>query len=181
MSLYFKGEEQSLNDILKARDLRVQYQQYLLDKYCSAIVSYKLNIPGPIKYNSLIKQIFDEGLKSLKQVLGESSIEVVHEKTIYENSGPEYFAVFNGSSRVIKKLTTNIEETHPLGRLYDFDVLDDQGKQISREELGIGPRKCLLCENNAFVCGRSRIHEISALTAKIESMALDYFSCQNKK
>ena len=57
MSIYFIGEEQTLQDILTSREERVQYQQYLLNKFGYTIVSYKLNIPGPIKYNSLIKQI----------------------------------------------------------------------------------------------------------------------------
>jgi holo-ACP synthase len=175
VSEYFSGEKQSLEDILEARDVRVEYQQYLLNKYRSTIVSYKLNIPGPVKYNSLIKNIFDEGLKVFKQKLDESLIANIHEKTIYKNSGPEYFAVFYVPEYLIKKLTTFIEETHTLGRLYDFDVLDAHGKQVSRKELGFEPRRCLLCHNNAFECGRSRKHEVSALTEKIEKIALDYF------
>lgn len=176
MSLYFKGEEQSLQDILEARERRVQYQEYLLNKYENTVVSYKLNIPGPIKYNSLIKQIFDEGLKLFRQSLGEHVFEKFEEKTIYENTGPEYFGVFNIEAEKVKRLTTLIEETHPLGRLFDFDVITQSGLQLSREELEIEPRKCLLCRKNAFECGRSRSHEVDALIAKIETMALDYFN-----
>lgn len=179
MSLYFKGEEQSLNDILKAREMRARYQQYLLHKYKNTVVSYKLNIPGPVKYSPLIKEIFDEGLSAFKQKLDESGIETVHEKLLYKNSGPEYFAVFNLSPYLIKKLTADIEETHPLGRLYDFDVLNAEGKRIDRQELGMGLRKCLLCENNAFECGRSRRHEVSDLIARIENMAVNYFNHRN--
>lgn len=180
MSLYFAGEEQSLEDILKARDMRVQYQQYLLKNHRSTIVSFKLNIPGPVKYNSLIKKIFDEGVSAFKQKCDEFLMTIVKEKIVYEKSGPEYFAVFSVSSNMtlylIKKLSTYIEETHPLGRLYDFDVLDADGKQLSRSDIGMKPRKCLLCENNAFECGRSRTHEISALIDKIETIALEYFT-----
>lgn len=177
MSENFSGEMQSLEDILEARDIRVDYQQDLLNKYGSTIVSYKLNIPGPIKYNSLIKDIFDEGLKVLNQKLQESSISKIYEKILYKNSGPEYFAVYYTPEHLIKKITTFIEETHPLGRLYDFDVLNAHGIQVSRKELGFEPRKCLICDSNAFECGRSRKHEISDLTEKIEKMALDYFRC----
>lgn len=175
MSVYFKGKEQSLEDILKAREVRVQYQQYLLESFEKNIISYKLNIPGPLKYNSLIKKIFDEGLLALNKKLYESGIEAVFKRTIYKESGPEYFGVFSESAELVKRLTITIEETHPLGRLYDFDVLDTTGKQVERQNMGISSRKCLLCEKNAFECGRSRNHKISDLTAKIESMALDYF------
>lgn len=176
MSIYFIGEEQSLQDILRAREIRVQYQEHLLNKYEATVVSYKLNIPGPIKYNSLIKQIFDEGLKVFKLKLNENVFETLQEKTIYENTGPEYFGTFNIEPEKIKRLTTLIEETHPLGRLFDFDVIAPNGLQLSREELGIEQRKCLLCEKNAFECGRSRSHEVDALVVKIETMALDYFN-----
>jgi holo-ACP synthase len=176
VSKYFNGEEQSVQDILEARDLRVRYQEYLLDKYKTTIISYKLNIPGPVKYSPLIKQIFDEGISVFKQRLEEASISIVHEKVWYKNSGPEYFAVFNAASHRVKQLTTSIEETHALGRLYDFDVLNPDGSQVSRQELGAGQRKCLLCENNAFECGRSRRHEVSALIAHIETMAVEFFN-----
>ncbi|MFL0247256.1 citrate lyase holo-[acyl-carrier protein] synthase [Candidatus Clostridium stratigraminis] len=175
MSQYFSGEKQSLEDILEARDMRADYQQYLINKYGSTIVSYKLNIPGAIKYNPLVKEIFDEGLSAFKQKLGELLIDNVHEKILYKNSGPEYFAVFYENDKLIKKITADIEETHPLGRLYDFDILDAAGNQVSRRDLGLQPRKCLICESNAFECGRSRRHEVSELIEKIEEIAIDYF------
>lgn len=184
MSLYFTGEEQSLQDILEAREKRVKIQQYLINKYKGAVVSYKLNIPGPVKYNSFIKRIFDEGLKVFKRDLKRLSVDIQYEKVLYENSGPEYFAVFKMSSNLsiylIKRISTNIEETHALGRIFDFDIIDACGKQFSREDLGIGPRKCLLCNNNAFVCGRSRAHSIVELIEEIENMSVKYFNEQDK-
>lgn len=175
VKLCFEGEKQSLTDILRARDSRVQYQKYLKYKYGSTIVSYKLNIPGPVKYNPLIKEIFDEGLKAFKDNLKDVSKKLKNEHISYRNSGPEYFAVFDVEADTIKRLTTNIEENHPLGRLYDFDVLDAEGSHISRKELGMSPRKCLLCEKDAFECGRSRRHDVSQLVAKIQEMADEYF------
>lgn len=175
MSKYFNGGKQSLQDILEARDMRVRYQEYLLDTYKTNLVSYKLNIPGPVKYSPLIKQIFDEGMSVFKKKLDEASISIVYEKVWYKNSGTEYFAVLNADAHFIKQLTTSIEETHALGRLYDFDVLNSDGSQVSRQELGIQPRKCLLCENNAFECARSRRHDVSTLIDHIETMALEYF------
>lgn len=176
MSLYFEGRKQSVEDILKARDMRVSYQRHLIETYKSTIVSYKLNIPGSVKYNSLIKQIFDEGILTFKEELEKSSIDIVYEKAWYKDSGPEYFACFNMPADFIKKITISIEENHPLGRLYDFDVLNHKGNQVSREELKAGSRKCLICNNDAFLCSRSRRHEVSELIDKIESMALDYFN-----
>ena len=175
MSIYFIGEKQNLQDILTSREERVEYQKYLLNKFGHTIVSYKLNIPGPIKYSSLIKLIFDEGQRLFKLELEKSSIKIEDDNIIYRNSGPEYFAAINSSPYIIKEITTKIEENHPLGRIYDFDVLNFKGIHIKRQILGIKPRKCLICDRNAFECGRSRTHAVSELIEKIENMALDYF------
>ena len=179
MSSYFIGNEQTLLEILDSREERVLYQNHLLNKYSSVIVSYKLNIPGPIKYNSLIKDIFDDGLKVFKSKLKAELIEVKFEYVIYKNSGPELFVVINKPAHVIKKITTKIEETHALGRLYDYDVLDSKGRHIDRQELGFEPRKCLICDKNAFECGRARSHEVSELTNKIHNIAMGYFNKNN--
>lgn len=175
MSIYFIGEKQTLQNILTSREERVEYQKYLLNRFGYTVVSYKLNIPGPIKYSWLIKQIFDEGLGVFKLKLEKGSIKIQNDHVIYRNSGPEYFAAINRSPYIIKEITTKIEENHPLGRIYDFDVLSFKGTHIERQELGIKPRKCLICDGNAFECGRSRTHEVSELIDKIESMALNYF------
>ena len=61
-------------------------------------------------------------------------------------------------------LAVELEDIDPIGRLYDMDVLDTDGKKISREDMGLPRRKCLLCENDAAVCARSRAHSLEALT-----------------
>ncbi|MBS4538415.1 citrate lyase holo-[Clostridium sp. D2Q-11] len=170
-----KGVEQSLQDILKAKDERVAFQRELLEKYSNPIISYKLNIPGPVKYNPLIKNIFNEGLLEITKVLEKQKIETSYQKITYQYSGPECFISFKYSPLEVKNLCTLIEEIHPLGRLFDFDILDEKGSQISREDKDMNPRKCLVCDKNAFECGRSRNHELKELLTKIENMATDYF------
>ena len=73
-------------------------------------------------------------MQSFKSKVKDNLIEIEHEYIIYKNSGPEYFAVISISSCVIKKLTTSIEETHTLGRIYDYDVLDSNGRHIERQD-----------------------------------------------
>ena len=63
-----------------------------------------------------------------------------------------------------------------LGRLFDIDVLDAGGKKLSREGLGLPPRKCLLCEQPAHACARSRTHTVMELTERIESILRKEFS-----
>ncbi|MBL4938211.1 citrate lyase holo-[acyl-carrier protein] synthase [Clostridium sp. YIM B02515] len=175
MGKHFCGQEQSVQDIMEARDVRVRYHDYLLRGYKRTVISYKLNIPGPVKYSPLIKQIFDVGLSELNRKLDQAFVDIVHEKVWYKKSGPEYFAVVDVAAIPIKKLSTSIEEKHPLGRLFDFDIINSDGSQVSREKLGIGQRKCLLCKKGAFECGRSRRHDVDTLITHIRAMAFNYF------
>jgi len=171
-----KGEKQSLQEILKAKDERVFFQNYLLEIHKKNIIAFKLNIPGPIKYNDYIRKIFDEGLKVIKEALDEAGIEIICKRTFYKNTGPEQFIVIDKNPYKLKKLCALIEETHPLGRLYDFDVLDEKGMQISRTDINKEPRSCLICNNNAFECGRSRRHSLEDLLGKIEELVKTYFA-----
>ena len=46
--------------------------------------------------------------------------------------------VFDGDLKMIKTIMIDFEEHHPLGRLFDLDVmnLSESGKQLSRTSLG---------------------------------------------
>lgn len=59
-----------------------------------------------------------------------------------------------------KKTACKWEETLPIGRLIDIDVtLKDTAYSLSRSTA----RKCFLCDNLAFVCGRNKTHTTSEL------------------
>ena len=73
-----------------------------------------------------------------------------------------------------KRKTSSIEDTHPLGRLFDLDVIDADGVPISRETIGLNPRKCLICDNEARYCMRNRTHTLSELSARIDEMIEAY-------
>jgi holo-ACP synthase/triphosphoribosyl-dephospho-CoA synthase len=66
----------------------------------------------------------------------------------------------------VKGLGLYIEQTHPLGRLFDIDVIEGGGK-ISRAGLGLEERKCLVCGGGAFACGRSRAHKAEELAGAV--------------
>lgn len=74
----------------------------------------------------------------------------------------------------LKRETCSVEEEHFLGRLFDIDVYDGEGRQICRSELGLSERKCLLCERDARQCARSRAHPLGELLEKIARMKEEY-------
>ena len=61
--------EATLQEILDARDARVQRQQELLAQYHKPIVSFTMNIPGPVKLDRDVSIGFFVGCRLLKDAL----------------------------------------------------------------------------------------------------------------
>ena len=60
----------TLEDILRARDARAAAQRRLLHTYHLPLVSFTMNIAGPVKSSPLIELAFDAGLEALYGALG---------------------------------------------------------------------------------------------------------------
>jgi len=171
-----QGYEVSVDELLAAKDARIHLFKQMASHHHGTLVCFKLNIPGPVKNSELIVKAFIRGIELWLDKLMSDSLVLLDEKIINEKTGPEYFVVVDYDPWLIKKITTEIEETHPLGRLFDFDVMDRDLKGYGRTEIGYKPRKCLVCEENAFVCGRSRTHELSELTTEVTRLITRYFA-----
>ena len=170
------GKRISPEEILRDKEWRWEKQRELLDRYGLPIVSLKLNIPGDIKSTPQYIRIINAGIDAFTSKIQEKSIEIIWNKCYYKEEGPIFLVILNTDSYLLKRLTLSIEENHPLGRLLDFDVWENSSHQLSRRELGYGYRKCFLCEENAFLCARSRKHSIEELLDKINKEAAAYFS-----
>lgn len=156
----------TLEQILNARERRVSHQQELLDRYHKPLISFTMNIAGPIKNNPLIYRGFQLGLRCLKGQLSANKILCLHFDEINEPTGCEAYFVLDASPLTLKKITADLEDSSNLGRLFDMDVLKENGEKVGREELGLSPRRCLICDNSARICGRSRAHKVAELQEK---------------
>jgi len=166
------NKEITLMDLLDSREKRVNHQKELIEQYGGVLVSMTLNIPGPVKDKPEYRRILKEGMRkvetSLKECIGCDMIPHIEVREL--STGPEgYICVNTEDPMIIKKIAVEIEEEDLLGRLLDIDVIMDNGS-ISRSSLGISPRKCLLCEENAKVCARSRAHDMRELLKRIDEI-----------
>lgn len=152
--------EVSLQDILNAREARVIRQKTLLEKHQKPLLCFTMNIPGPEKHNGDISVGFYVGHRLISDALGNR---IVYKELHRENTGCEGYYIVDLPASELKQLAVELEETPSVGRLFDMDVLDCSGKKLSRRELGLPPRKCLLCDNDAVICARSRAHGLDAL------------------
>lgn len=153
--------EASLQEILDAREQRAQKQQALLSQYQKPLICFTMNIPGPEKMNRDIATAFAVGNWLLRERL--TGCHIVHKALQQNHAGCEAFYVVDLPAKQLKQLTIAIEDTDPIGRLFDMDVLDTDGSKLTREDLGFERRKCLLCDNDAALCARSRAHGLEQL------------------
>lgn len=89
-------------------------------------------------------------------------------------TGPEYYLAVSLAPQELKQRMVKIEETHPYGRLVDLDVLwgNEELKSLHRGDLGLPPRRCFMCQEEAKVCGRNRRHSLEAMQEKITEIIL---------
>ncbi|NRY63176.1 citrate lyase holo-[acyl-carrier protein] synthase [Clostridium beijerinckii] len=166
-------KEQVIEEILNAREKRAEMQRELINIYKNTLISFTLNIPGVEKHNPTFTKIHENGIELLEEELEKQNIKLLHKIVQTTADGDEAFLVVDADQWRVKRVTTSIEENHKLGRLFDFDVINVNGEQVSRSGIGLHSRKCLLCNNSAKACGRSRNHSVSELLYKIYEL-IDY-------
>ena len=110
-----EGIEIDLIQMLDCRERRNFIQNELLDKYHCPVISFCMNIPGPIKTNQQIREAFLEGRGALTAVLEKASIAVLQSFDIAEPTGDEWIAAVNADAAAVKELTMEIENRHPFG------------------------------------------------------------------
>ena len=170
ISRIYDAPPASAGEILENREARVARQRALLSARYPCLVSFSMNIPGPVKQFPLARQGFLAGLTELRRVFPAIGQEQLTDAV----TGSEALLALPVSPLEAKQRTVQIEETHPLGRLFDMDVLDGSGVPVSRTVVGKSPRRCLLCGGDAKVCSRSRAHAPELLRFQVGSLLSDY-------
>ncbi len=175
VAVVFDGPEAALPDMLDARERRAARQRALLagtasgtDAADASLLSITLSIPGPHKTSEALMRVFSVLRDAAMDALGATP--VLAREELGGVSGPELLAVVGLPARELKRRMVQIEETHPLGRLADLDVLERTGdtlRSVSRTELGLTPRRCLICDGEAKACARSRAHTVREMQERI--------------
>lgn len=162
--------EVGVADMLRARDARVERQRGMLERQGLPLVSFTMNIAGPIKTDSCIRRGFLEGVSRIETVLQAHRARICEVIQTLEFTGNEQLWVVDAPSAELKDWMRAIEESHPLGRLFDIDVLDERGAKLARSV----HRKCLICGGDVHACARSRAHSAGELFLRAREMIQAY-------
>lgn len=155
-----------LPQMLAARDRRVDRQRALLASYRLPLVSFTMNIAGPVKNSPSIRRGFQLGRELLLGQLARMKAPVRFCEEIDEDTGCEGLYVIALPPETLKEITCAIEEGTELGRLFDLDVLAPGGSKLDRPQ----PRTCLICGRPAKDCARSRTHTVAELQARTHEL-----------
>ena len=154
------GKEINLQQMLARREARAREQELLRVKYHGTLISFTMNIPGPIKTNELIRKAFNTGKNLLLGRLHDIHAYINHSSEVHEDTGDELLlSVKNIPAETLKDLAVSIETSSAIGRLYDIDIIDAEGKKLSRKDF----RQCLICNRQAQECARSRTHTVKEM------------------
>ena len=139
--------EITLDQLLASREERASFQKELLKSYPGkTLVCLTVIMPGKVKRNLQSLIVAQAALTALVCAFGDSMLKL---EVRDRQTGYEAYLETTLSHGEAKRKTCSIEDTHPLGRLFDLDVIDADGVPISRETIGLNPRKCLICDNEA--------------------------------
>lgn len=158
--------EITLQEMLDARERRAFRQQALQAEYERPLISFSMNIPGPVKDSPLIRRGFFEGLRRLDAALAHKQIPILHREQVLTPTGPELLLAAEAEAEALKALCLAIEEEDELGRLFDLDVIAPDGRKLDRDH----PRCCIICGRPGKECASRRIHSVNELQEAVRGI-----------
>ncbi len=180
----------TLDELLASRDARHAMQQKLMAEHSGkTLVCLTVVMPGSVKRNQQSLTVARAAVKAMRKAYNISDdllpetelltneLKIETRECLVErdlNTGYEAYLITPLPLLEAKRVAVDIEDTHPLGRLFDIDVIDAQGIPVSRDRVGGQPRRCLVCDHEARYCMRMRWHTQEEIWARIKQMTDDY-------
>ena len=166
----------SLEALLTAKENRAARQADWLMHYQQPVISLTLVTPGEIKDNQRYRNSMGVALQMCDQLLWGHRWHVLNRQVLWLPTGPEALWCVAHQAPEIKAHCAELEQCHPLGRLWDLDIICPINGHIGRRSLGSHMRRCLICDEPAHACSRSRQHPIEEVVARVGKMIDDWFA-----
>ena len=157
----------SLDELLASRERRAERQDAWLARHRAPVVSLTVVMPGPLKDNGWSRRAFAAATARFDRLCAERQWPVLSRGQRFPASGPEALYAVQAGAAALKAATIALEDGSLFGRLWDFDVRAPGLPALSRQSLGLPPRRCLVCGQPAHACGRARRHPLGQLLAAI--------------
>ena len=154
--------------LLESREKRWNFQRQLIQEHPElTLVCVTVIMPGNVKRNTQSLVVAHAAVQSVQDAF-DKDIRWQQEKDLV--TGYEAYVLIQRPMLDCKRVACEIEDAHPLGRLFDIDVIDSNVEPVSRSVIGKEGRKCLLCEHEARYCMRNHTHSREELQQRIQQM-----------
>ena len=160
----------TLSEVLDARECRAELQKKLLREYNATLVSFTMNIAGPIKNTPLIERAFRHGWALLADRLPREK--VLFEFSCSKSVGCEGMIAIDLDAATVKEICVEIEEASLMGRLFDMDVIDRKGRKLERKL----ERGCIVCGKGGRECAAGRLHSVDDIVAVTNNIMFEHFA-----
>jgi len=164
----------SHEQVLAARESRAARQAAALARFDRPVVSMTVVMPGPVKDGVFPRRVLAEALREIHDLSRRRRWPMLWQAVTARNTGPDAIYVFDVQPQILKAATVELEDRHPLGRLWDLDVIAPGPRILSRQEFGLPARRCLVCEQPASECGRSQLHPLEELLDVMQGIVNAY-------
>ncbi|MGF1695478.1 citrate lyase holo-[acyl-carrier protein] synthase [Vibrio lamellibrachiae] len=162
----------NINEYFNDIAIRNEQQSNLLRQFGKPIMTLTLNIPSSLAKEKYTDIIFHDALDAIKAKVSELNFDILTRQITHSALGSEaLFVMDSQSANDIKKHMMEIERTHPLGTLFNLDVMNHQGKMISRKSCNMITRKCPICSQSAQSCSRNNRHSLEEIQTMILSLS----------
>lgn len=163
------GPAVTVESMLAARERRVERRRDAFARRPEGpLVTVSIVMPGPVKDCALSRVAAAAARGALDRLFAARGWPATVLAETNGPTGPEALVAVAAEPRALKQAVVMLEETHPLGRLWDLDVAAPGDRTISRRDLGLAPRRCLVCDAPAHACARSRAHPLDVLLTAVE-------------
>lgn len=166
----------SLEALLAAKDSRAARQADWLAHYQQPVISLTLVTPGAVKDSIRYRNTMGVALQACDQLLWQNHWTVLDRQVLWLPTGAEALWCVQHPAVEIKANCVEMEQTHPLGRLWDFDVFCPDNGQVGRHSLDLNTRRCLVCDEPAHGCARSRRHPVEDVVGRVERLIDGWFA-----
>ncbi|GAA2183699.1 triphosphoribosyl-dephospho-CoA synthase CitG [Brooklawnia cerclae] len=151
-----------LAEVLADRDARRRDQMALGRDFGWPVLSLTMIAPGPVKRTTDLDRSFDLAVTASTLSIASRGWTIRGRAERRGPVGTSFLAAVDAHPVALKAAMVAVEDAHPHGRLWDLDVVVENGP-VPRSLVGRTPRRCLVCEQPARYCSRARTHPLDQL------------------
>lgn len=153
--------------VLEAKEERSTFQKELIARHQLPIISLTLNLPGGFELYRDWKSVFEMAINAIESTYNHR---IMDRHNRVGKWGPEAFWAIKESAIQVKEKAIELENKHPMGRIFDIDVLEESGRVLSRKDLLMEGRDCMVCHDSALFCYREKTHSYDDVKKSVEKI-----------